>query len=97
MFLTEERRSSHAILCFVVKILLFYHPLSVSMCLLLVSVTFSNMAEQSRAVDASWKFSIICVETLGFLVSYGTTDWVIESKYSKLKDHNQNRIESKGI
>ena len=30
-----------------------------------------------------------------FFVSNGTTDWVIESKYSKSKDHNQNRIESK--
>ena len=33
----------------------------------------------------------------GFLVSNGTTDWVIKSKYSKLKDHNQSQIKSKGI
>lgn len=92
MFLTEEWRSSHAILCCVVKILLFYHPLSVSMCLLLSVSRSQTWPNKAVRLMPPGSFQSFMWKHYSFFVSNGTTDWVIESKYSKSKDHNQNRI-----
>ena len=92
MFLTEEWRSSHAILCCVVKILLFYHPLSVSMCLLLSVSRSQTWPNKAVRLMPPGSFQSFVWKHYSFFVSNGTTDWVIESKYSKSKDHNQNRI-----
>ena len=92
MFLTEEWRSSHAILCCVVKILLFYHPLSVSMCLLLSVSRSQTWPNKAVRLTPPGSFQSFVWKHYSFFVSNGTTDWVIESKYSKSKDHNQNRI-----